>query len=83
MSQNEYPLIDINTANEETLTQLTGVGPQLAKRIAEARPFFSVDDLTRVRGIGDRDPQLGPGHRGEAPQRAPVGAAHRGAAGEA
>ena len=55
MSQNEYPLIDINTANEETLTQLTGVGPQLAKRIAEARPFLSIDDLTRVRGIGDRD----------------------------
>ena len=48
--------IDPNTASEEELDRLPGVGPALARRIVEARetggPFRSVDDLSRVRGIG-------------------------------
>jgi competence ComEA-like helix-hairpin-helix protein len=47
--------VDLNTADEATLQTLPGVGPALARRILEARkerPFRSVDDLTRVRGIG-------------------------------
>ena len=47
--------IDLNLADEEALTQLTGVGPRLAQRIIEARPFESVDDLIRVRGISEKD----------------------------
>lgn len=49
------PPVDLNTADEATLQTLPGVGPALARRIVEARnekPFRSVDDLTRVRGIG-------------------------------
>jgi competence ComEA-like helix-hairpin-helix protein len=48
-------LVDLNSADEATLETLPGVGPALARRILEARkerPFRSVDDLTRVRGIG-------------------------------
>lgn len=48
--------IDPNTAGEEDLDRLPGVGPATAARIVEARenggPFASVDDLRRVRGVG-------------------------------
>jgi competence protein ComEA len=47
--------IDVNTAAVEQLQRLPGVGPGLAQRIVEyraERPFRSVDDLRRVRGIG-------------------------------
>lgn len=44
--------IDVNRATEQELQQLPGIGPTLARRIVEARPFRTVDDLRRVRGIG-------------------------------
>ena len=44
---------DINSATEEELEELPGIGPTLARRIALGRPFRSVDDLRRVRGIGE------------------------------
>lgn len=46
------PPLDINTASESELQRLPGIGPAMAKRIVEARPFTSVDDLDRVKGIG-------------------------------
>jgi DNA uptake protein ComE-like DNA-binding protein len=46
--------IDINSATEQELRQLPGIGATLAPRIIEARPFHSVDDLKRVRGIKDK-----------------------------
>ena len=55
MDQETNSLIDINQADEETLTQLRGVGSRLAKRVIAARPFESIDDLTRVRGISTKD----------------------------
>jgi competence ComEA-like helix-hairpin-helix protein len=45
-------LVNINTANQDELTTLSGVGPALADRIIAARPFRSVDDLLKVQGIG-------------------------------
>ncbi len=44
--------IDINAATPEELEELDGVGPVIAGRIVEERPFESVDDLERVSGIG-------------------------------
>lgn len=47
--------IDVNRADEAALQRLPGIGPALARRIVEARaerPFRSVEDLARVRGIG-------------------------------
>jgi len=46
------PPVDINRASEEQLRALPGVGSVLASRIVEARPFTSLDDLRRVRGLG-------------------------------
>ena len=49
--------IDVNTATVEQLEALPGIGPTLAAAIVQERerngPFRSVDDLTRVPGIGD------------------------------
>jgi len=46
--------IEINTASKEDLKLLPGVGPTIAERIIEGRPFGSVDDLISVSGIGQK-----------------------------
>jgi competence protein ComEA len=48
-------LVDVNRASEAELRRLDGVGLKTAQAIIEERarrPFQSVDDLRRVRGIG-------------------------------
>jgi competence protein ComEA len=48
-------LIDINTADVDTLSTLPGIGPTLAQRIVDYRdtygPFFFIEDLMNVEGI--------------------------------
>lgn len=46
--------VDLNRAGTDELASLDGIGPKLAARIAAARPFRSIDELARVRGIGRR-----------------------------
>lgn len=45
-------LVDINSADEKTLETLPGVGPVLARAIKDGRPYKSIDDLERVKGLG-------------------------------
>ena len=45
---------DINTATEKELRLIPGIGPVMAHRIIDARPFRSADDLKKVNGIGDK-----------------------------
>lgn len=49
--------VHINAADAKTLETLPGVGPVTAKRIVEYRaahgPFQSVEELKKVRGIGE------------------------------
>lgn len=44
--------VDLNTASLAQLDGLPGVGPVLAQRIVDRRPFTSVDELDEVPGIG-------------------------------
>ncbi len=50
--------LDINTAGEAELRLLPGVGPVTAQKIIESRetdgPFFSPDDLQRIKAIGPK-----------------------------
>jgi competence protein ComEA len=45
-------LVDINTATLAELDTLPGVGPSTAQRIIDGRPYGSIADLMRVKGIG-------------------------------
>lgn len=59
-TDNEFELIkiNINTATEEELETLTGIGPAKAAAIVEYRErngsFSSVEELTNVSGIGEK-----------------------------
>jgi competence protein ComEA len=48
--------VDINSASQEALESLPGIGPVLAQRIMEYRqangPFATVEDLQQVDGVG-------------------------------
>nr|WP_276598631.1 helix-hairpin-helix domain-containing protein [Nannocystis sp. SCPEA4] len=44
--------VDLNRASASELESMPGIGPELARRIIEGRPYSTVDDLKRVRGIG-------------------------------
>lgn len=51
--------VDVNSADEATLTEVRGIGPAMARRIVEARQkdgaFRDVDDLAdRVAGVGPK-----------------------------
>jgi competence protein ComEA len=49
-----FCLVDINSASQKELEGLTGIGPVMAQRIIEGRPYRSVSDLRRVKGIGPK-----------------------------
>jgi competence protein ComEA len=44
--------VSLNQASLEALEALPGVGPVLARRILEGRPYERVEDLLKVKGIG-------------------------------
>ena len=46
--------VDLNAASPAELASLPGIGPALARRIVESRPYAEVDGLVGVRGIGPK-----------------------------
>lgn len=48
----EQTTVDINLSSLEQLTDTPRIGPAIAQRIVDNRPYESVDDLVRVPGIG-------------------------------
>jgi competence protein ComEA len=46
--------INVSTASAAELEALPGIGAVIARRIIEGRPYRSVEELDRVKGIGKR-----------------------------
>jgi competence ComEA-like helix-hairpin-helix protein len=46
--------VAINSASAEELAKVKGLNLKLAREIVKARPFASLNDLVKVRGIGDK-----------------------------
>ncbi len=46
--------IDINTAPLEELVKIVHIGKVRAEELISLRPFFSLDELTKVKGIGEK-----------------------------
>lgn len=49
--------VNVNTATASELAQLPGIGPSKAQAIVDHRakePFAKVEDLAKVKGIGDK-----------------------------
>ncbi len=47
-------LLNLNTAGKEELMSINGIGPVLSARIIAGRPYKTVDDLLKVKGIGQK-----------------------------
>ncbi len=48
-----YP-INLNTASAQDLAELPNIGPKYAESIIAGRPYKTVDDIVKVKGIGPR-----------------------------
>ncbi len=48
-SQNQ---INVNSASLKELDKIIWVGPATAQRIVDARPYKTIDDITKAKGIG-------------------------------
>ena len=46
--------VDLNSADEEQLESVGGLGRERARRIVQGRPFRSWDDLKRVDGFDEK-----------------------------
>ena len=49
-----HVLLDLNTATKDEFESVHGIGPTLASRIIAGRPYKTVDDLLKVKGIGKK-----------------------------
>jgi competence ComEA-like helix-hairpin-helix protein len=48
-------LLDLNSASKEELMSINGIGPVLSAKIIAGRPYKTVDDLLKVKGIGPKN----------------------------
>jgi len=49
-TKGQHP-VDVNSADAETLETLPGIGPSLANKIIAGRPYHSLADLGKVKGL--------------------------------
>ena len=50
-TESTKPKVNLNTADVQTLEAIHSIGPETARAIVAARPFATLDDLTRIKGI--------------------------------
>jgi competence protein ComEA len=50
----EVERVNLNTASQAEIESLPGIGPTLAQRIIEGRPYRSIEELDRIKGIGPK-----------------------------
>ena len=50
-AQGKKSLVDVNSADVKTIETLPGIGPVLAQRIIEGRPYKTLADLEKVKGL--------------------------------
>ena len=53
MTDKQHLKVDINKDSEQDLIAINGIGPSLAKKIINGRPYQTIKDLTAVPGIND------------------------------
>ncbi|MBI5205759.1 MAG: helix-hairpin-helix domain-containing protein [Nitrospirae bacterium] len=53
-TQSPKSMLDLNTASKKELQSIKGIGPILAERIIAGRPYRTVDDLLKVKGISPK-----------------------------
>lgn len=49
-----HQLVTLNTATREELESIKGIGPVISARIIAGRPYESMDELIKVKGIGPK-----------------------------
>lgn len=54
MSEQNFKRVNIHLASLEELIDVPGIGPVLAKRIIDGRPYDRLEDLVRVQGINEK-----------------------------
>jgi competence protein ComEA len=50
-SKTAVQAVDINSADAKAIATLPGIGPVLAQRIIEGRPYKNLDDLGKIKGL--------------------------------
>ena len=50
----EVERVNLNTVSQAEIESLPGIGPALARRIIEGRPYRSIEELDRIKGIGPK-----------------------------
>jgi DNA uptake protein ComE-like DNA-binding protein len=50
-TESAKPKVNLNTADLKTLEAIPSIGPETARAIMAARPFTSLDELTRIKGL--------------------------------
>ena len=53
-AKGDRPLPSVNSATLADLAAVPGIGPVLARAIVAGRPYVSLDELTRAKGMGDK-----------------------------